>query len=93
MNYDELNSWSMTLSKKDNSSFIVDGVEAKRMTKIRALLRAISDRCKIILKNNETSKRHTMEMEEYLRDLVKYGVSVPTKSDFVPQSNNKNEKR
>jgi len=76
-NLKELGEWADGNFKKDNATLISLGARPEKLTKIRAYLRGVIDRCKIVIKNTESNNKYIEDIKDYLQQLTKVGIVVP----------------
>lgn len=76
MNFRTLNDWSTTMLKKTNQDLISKGVDANKISKVRNILnKGIGERCRIIMQNTEENNKLIGNIEDYLKELSKFGIS------------------
>ena len=77
MKFKELSEWALEIFKKDNNSLIALGVKTEKLSKVKSILRdGISARCEIVMVNTEKNNKCINEIEEFIKQLMGYGLNV-----------------
>ena len=85
MKFQELNEWAMTTFNKDNASLLAMGVQDKKLSKIKSILRdGISARCKLVIANTEKNNKYIGEIEEFIKQLADYGLNPKKELEVKP---------
>lgn len=81
MNFQELNEWAINMNSNKDADLTAMGVKTNVLNKVRNILKdGISVRCKLIIANTEKNNKHIGEIEDFIKQLTKYGIS-PSKEE------------
>ena len=93
MKYQKLSDWALDLSKKDNGALIGIGVNDKKLSKVRNILKdGINTRCKLVIENLRKNDKYKQEIEDYIKQLKFWGLTYSEVDELmVPLHNRPNE--
>lgn len=76
MKFHELNDWAISTFNKKNDELLALGVNDKKLSKIKSILRdGISARCKLVIINTEKNNKYIGEIEGFIKQLTDYGLN------------------
>ena len=76
MNLKDIKNWADETCKKDNVQLMAEGIQERRLTKVKAYLKAISERCNLIIMTTSKNDNFLNDIEVYLKKIAEYGGNV-----------------